>query len=169
MCIRDSGDRLDYLWTLVDRPDGSTATLQNAGTASSEPYVVADKPGLYAIQMQLRDSNGGVSTVANAPSNASVFAKRVNQAPVASSLKINGSSVAGKTDQPFILSASDGAVYLQGTTATYFDPDLDSPLFYTFTITRQPAGSQLTDHSSQDSITATDGTKTAYYLSLIHI
>jgi len=158
-----NGDRLDYLWTLVDRPDGSTATLQNAGTASSEPYVVADKPGLYAIQMQLRDSNGGVSTVANAPSNASVFAKRVNQAPVASSLKINGSSVAGKTDQPFILSASDGAVYLQGTTATYFDPDLDSPLFYTFTITRQPAGSQLTDHSSQDSITATDGTKTAYY------
>lgn len=48
------GDALQYLWTLIYRPAGSTATLSNRFAAN--PFFVADKPGDYVAQLVVRDA-----------------------------------------------------------------------------------------------------------------
>ncbi|KAF1047390.1 PKD domain-containing protein [Xylophilus sp.] len=152
-----NGDKLEYLWTLTDRPDGSTAVLQNAGTASSKASIVADQSGIYTVQLQLRDSAGAVSTVATATSSASVFAKEKNNPPVVAKLSLYGSARLDSepaADQPrILLSDSALAAYL-----TMFDPDQDTPLYYLATPTRQPAGSALSAVSGSYGVDGSGGT-----------
>jgi chitinase len=58
-----------YTWRFLDRPAGSTAALQGAGTVS--PRFLADLEGTYRIELQVESANGltdtdEVSVVANA-------------------------------------------------------------------------------------------------------
>src|SRR5690606_1664053 len=47
------GDLLSFAWTLAARPDGSSATLSNANTAS--PAFVADHAGEYVVTLIVSD------------------------------------------------------------------------------------------------------------------
>lgn len=134
-----NGDRLEYLWTLVDRPDGSNAVLQNAGTASKAPAVLADQPGIYTVLLQLRDSAGLYSYTASSNAYASVLAKAANNPPVIAKLSLyDDMPVEPAADQPRIL--AEGGNFLSATLQA-FDPDQDAPLHYLLSATRQPAGS----------------------------
>jgi hypothetical protein len=53
------GDAITYLWTLTQKPEGSTATLSNS--SSSMPTFVADKNGPYFATLVVTDSRGTVS------------------------------------------------------------------------------------------------------------
>lgn len=47
------GDPLTFRWRLVSKPLNSTASLDNATT--SEPSIIADKPGSYTIELIVND------------------------------------------------------------------------------------------------------------------
>lgn len=53
------GDAITYLWTLTQKPEGSTATLSNS--SSSMPTFVADKNGAYFATLVVTDSRGEAS------------------------------------------------------------------------------------------------------------
>src|SRR5690606_14011791 len=70
-------------WTMLDKPDGSTAKLSNA--AAMNPSFVADKPGPYSFSLVVTDEHGtpssdGVSTL---DTQLSVIVKTRNNAPIA--------------------------------------------------------------------------------------
>lgn len=52
-------NRLSYRWTLVDRPDGSLAALENADKMLAS--FTTDKPGPYRVKLVVTDSNGASS------------------------------------------------------------------------------------------------------------
>lgn len=47
------GDSLTYQWSLTDQPDGSNATLDDAG--SSSPVLVPDRTGIYRFDLEVSD------------------------------------------------------------------------------------------------------------------
>lgn len=53
------GDPITYMWTLTQKPEGSTATLSNA--SGSTPTFVADKNGTYFAMLIVQDSRGAAS------------------------------------------------------------------------------------------------------------
>ena len=135
-----NGDPIRYQWTLVDRPDGSSAVLQNA--TSAQARVVTDKPGVYTARVQVSDPKGAVG-YATVYDTVSAFAKAKNNAPVIAKLSTfsandcNGQEPA--PGQPFILN-SQGLFYLESRVGLQvFDPDQDFPLDFLVTPTRQPA------------------------------
>ncbi|WP_159916582.1 PKD domain-containing protein [Pantoea sp. 18069] len=133
-----NGDRFDYLWELIDRPDGSAAALQNAGTASAKPSVVADQPGIYTVRLKLRDAGGLYSATTSAVAHGTVFAKAENNPPVIAKLSLYGNfPVEPAADQPRILRPLN---FLEPTLQA-FDPDQDTPLYFLVSATKQPAGS----------------------------
>ncbi|VCU68458.1 PKD domain protein [Pigmentiphaga humi] len=71
------GNRLDYAWTLLDRPDGSTAVLNGATTV--RPTLTADKPGYYTAALTVKDSHGFPGTNV---AKVTFKAKSTNYAPV---------------------------------------------------------------------------------------
>lgn len=142
-------DQLSYRWTLIDRPDGSTAVLQNA--TSAQASVVADKPGLYTAFLEVTDSRGAVSPRVGTRTSASVFAKLKNNAPVVAKFWLGANS--GTYDhaapiESLVLTPvthRDDPYHGQSIVrvqvyATIFDPDLDRPLDFLLTATRHPAG-----------------------------
>ena len=60
------GDPLTYSWSFTSMPPASTATL--AGSESVAPTFVADRPGLYVIQLIVHDG-----ALASAPDTVSIF------------------------------------------------------------------------------------------------
>lgn len=56
------GDPLNFSWSFVSLPEGSTANLSDP--AASMPYFVADLPGVYIVQLIVNDG-----TVDSAPDN----------------------------------------------------------------------------------------------------
>jgi hypothetical protein len=108
---------LGYAWTLDSKPSGSTATLNNATTAT--PSFVADKTGSYIVSLIVTDG-GGLSSPAD-----HVTISSQNQAPTAE---------AGDAQLVLV----NGSVALNGNAST--DPDGDA-LTYDWTITYAPAGS----------------------------
>jgi fibro-slime domain-containing protein len=48
-----NGDPLTYTWTLLNQPDGSTASLSNADTMT--PTLVTDQQGSYVVQLVVND------------------------------------------------------------------------------------------------------------------
>ena len=50
------GEQHSWSWGLVQRPEGSLATLNDA--ASRDPSFLADRPGAYAVQLIVTDSTG---------------------------------------------------------------------------------------------------------------
>ncbi|HEU0021682.1 MAG TPA: PKD domain-containing protein, partial [Dehalococcoidia bacterium] len=109
------GDSLTYAWSLITMPEGSTASLTGAATAS--PSFVADLAGTYEAQLVVND---GIED--SAPDTVSIEA---NSAPV---------SAAGD-DQT--VQAGD-TVTLDGSGSTDADGDT---LTYAWTLTTVPEGS----------------------------
>ncbi|MDH0865035.1 PKD domain-containing protein [Mitsuaria sp. GD03876] len=138
------GDPLSYEWTLVDRPDGSAATLQNPAAARSG--VLTDKPGLYRVQLKVSDPKGKFRP-AGQRNFAQGFAKAQNNAPVVANLRLR--PIEATADQPLVIRAvTENGVTRTGVgvsvAASIFDPDLDAPLYYIVTATKFPAGSSFT-------------------------
>lgn len=138
-----NGDQLTYQWTLLDRPDGSTAALQNATAARAS--IVPDKPGVYSAFLRVTDSKGVASAANTAAPYVKVFAKAQNNAPVVANFRLVGYDAVA-INQPFVMYPYDdgtptGRAFSTEFLATVFDPDLDSPLYYILTATRYPAGS----------------------------
>lgn len=150
-------DRLTYQWTLVDKPDGSNAVLQNA--TSEKSRVVADQPGIYTVWLRVTDPLGAANFQGTRlrPSAISVFAKAENNAPVVASAGFATISTPGlvggdygegiAAGQAVALGVDNGASYLSPN-ATFIDPDNDSPLEYLVAVERQPAGSTFKDISA---------------------
>jgi Big-like domain-containing protein/K319-like protein/PKD domain-containing protein len=68
------GDVLRYAWSMLSRPDGSQAALQDPGTPNS--WFLADRPGLYVVQLIVNDGtvDSGPVTITVAATNQSPFA-----------------------------------------------------------------------------------------------
>ena len=102
----DDGDALTYQWSLLNRPAGSTATLNDAAAAT--PTFIADLVGVYIAQLIVDDGQ-----LASVPDTVTVTA--VNQAPVC------GAAFA----EPDALWAPDhsfSTITLQGVTDADNDP-----------------------------------------------
>mgnify|MGYP000420923630 FL=1 len=145
------GNQLSYRWDLVDRPDGSSATLQNATSVS--PSLIPDKAGPYSARLVVTDSHGASSI----PSTiVTVMAKAHNEAPIvrpsAATWAVNqqiGKPAVGTDEQPYVLgqqmpgqgagaNIGDGFTFLSNA----FDADGDN-LYYLWTLTAQPEGSNF--------------------------
>jgi len=110
------GDPLNYRWSLVSRPAGSTATLQNP--TSVNPSFVIDKFGEYLVQLIVND--GFIDSVA-----ATVKISTLNSAPVA---KAGANQTAAVGD----------LITLDGSGSTDVD---GNALTYSWSMTAKPAGS----------------------------
>ena len=136
-------NELTYEWTLIDRPDDSTATLQDATTV--RPSFLADKPGTYTAQLVVIDRPHGIRS---ASSNVSVFAKAQNNAPV---VRPYLAQVYDR-EQPLLISEQSKNTGIWGVGpqnltlwstfrlfANAYDPDGDS-LRYLWTLNATPTG-----------------------------
>lgn len=112
------GDALTFAWALLSAPQGSAATLQNAGSVT--PQLLTDYPGDYVVQLIVSD--GMASSAADL-----VTVSTQNAAPVAN---------AGP-DQTIV---AGQVVTLDGLTS--YDPDGD-PLTYRWTLSSVPSGSTI--------------------------
>lgn len=115
----EDGDAIIYQWTLTSRPQGSSATLADANTAT--PRFIADVNGSYALSLIVTDSLG-------AASSDTVLISFDNLKPVADAGG-NQAVLAGNT------------VLLNGAGST--DANLD-PLTYQWSLITKPTGSQAT-------------------------
>lgn len=70
-------NQLSYQWTLIHKPDGSTATLANP--TSAFPTFTTDAAGPYLVELVVTDSHGFSSD----PKRLQVMAKSRNNLPVA--------------------------------------------------------------------------------------
>lgn len=70
------GDRLTFQWAMIDRPDGSQATLSNANTQM--PTFYADQPGSYSVSLVVTDSHGFSSE----PTALTIMARAKNHVPL---------------------------------------------------------------------------------------
>jgi MYXO-CTERM domain-containing protein len=114
----DDGDGLTYAWTMVERPEGSAAALDDA--AAEQPRFTADMLGVYRLELVVND---GLDD--SAPDEVEVTAVSGNAAPTA---------VAG-ADRVAQIGA---AVPLDGSASS--DPDGD-PLTFTWSFVSRPPGS----------------------------
>lgn len=113
------GDSLSYVWSLTNRPAGSSAVLANQTTVT--PSFVVDRPGSYVAQLIVNDGFG--------PSLAdTVTVTTRNSAPVANA-GLDRSVVAGQ------------AVMLDGIASSDVDGDV---LTFDWSFTARPAGSSAT-------------------------
>jgi hypothetical protein len=114
-----SGLPLTYLWSIVNKPTGSTATLSS--TTAAKPTFVADKAGHYEMHLVVSD------TYFSSPSS-SVNVTAQTPTPVAN---------AG----PNQTVATGSTVHLDGTGST--DPS-GLPLTYQWSIVTKPSGGTAT-------------------------
>lgn len=112
------GDPLSYQWTLIARPEGSTAVLVSATTPTST--FVADIPGTYEARLIVSDG-----TVSSAPDLVTIRTDALNTAPVAN---------AG----PDRAAVRGVEVQLDGTASSDADGD---ELAYIWSFVSRPAGS----------------------------
>jgi len=113
------GDALDFEWTFVTRPAGSTTTLQGASTAQASFLV--DVAGQYVVEVTVCDARGACA----AQPDAVVITAAGNTAPLAAP-GANQEVDAGAT------------VQLDGSGSSDADGDA---LSYAWSLTAMPAGS----------------------------
>jgi len=133
------GDPIDYAWTLVSAPAGSSPALENAGT--STVTLTPDVFGTYVVRLTVDD--GALS------SSDDLSVTVVNHAPVAN---------AG----PDLVSNAGATLALSGAAST--DPDGDS-FTCAWTVVSTPDGSGLAD-AGTCSPTATFSMEGTYVYSL---
>ncbi|MEX0708276.1 MAG: PKD domain-containing protein [Woeseia sp.] len=121
------GDPLTYAWTILSRPAGSNATLDNASITA--PAFVVDQPGDYEVQLIVSD--------ARLDSEADVVViSATNSQPVANA----GPDQAVETGDTVLVDGSGSA-----------DADNDS-LTYEWSIISSPAGSSAGLNASDEAI-----------------
>lgn len=144
-------NRLTYAWTLVDRPDGSAATLTNA--TSAFPSFVADKAGPYTAQLVVTDSHGFSSD----PARLHVLAKAYNNAPIARARMVGNQFDVRQPlaiypiVEPELTQWQPSPPYNASfnLVADAFDPDGDS-VSHLWTMIGEPSGSRLTSPVQRD-------------------
>lgn len=114
------GKPLTYLWTLRNKPTGSTAALSS--NTASLPTFVADKAGVYVAQLVVND--GGKSS---ALAFITITTAEQNAAPVAN---------AGRNQSVRV--SSEDKVELDGSFSSDANRD---PLVYTWKLESIPSGS----------------------------
>jgi len=136
------GDALSFAWTLSDRPDGSTATIEDA--TSAEAFLTPDVPGAYEVRVAVSDGRredeattridvtAGGSPIANAGEDQRVA--------VGSTVNLQGvaSGVTGEAAYAWTLQAPDGSsatLTSRDTRATQFTPDVGGTYRATFEVT----------------------------------
>lgn len=115
------GDTLTYSWSLVEKPEGSTATLSNSTTFN--PTFTADKDGSYVVELIVNDG-----TVDSAADYVVITSSIGNIVPVANA----GDDQSVPTASTVTLNGSDS-----------YDADGDT-LTYSWSITSKPEGSTAT-------------------------
>ncbi|HEV2840732.1 MAG TPA: choice-of-anchor tandem repeat GloVer-containing protein [Chthoniobacterales bacterium] len=113
-----SSSALVYAWSFSSRPSGSTATLEDAGTAT--PIFTADRKGAYVVQLIVTDEDGLSSTADTVAVTSS------NEGPTA----------VATADFTEVL--VDEQVHLDGSAST--DPENDT-LTFVWTLGDVPSGS----------------------------
>ncbi|VCU71821.1 PKD domain protein [Pigmentiphaga humi] len=143
-------NRLAYTWRMVDKPDGSTATIKNADQAQAS--FVTDKPGPYKVALVVTDSWGSSS----ASVALAVFAKSQNSPPEARPYQ----ALPYDREQPLRIAPVLKNVNLFNAlpidmwngfqfTANAFDPDGDR-INYLWTLTGKP--DNYTGHKPSETI-----------------
>ncbi|MCQ6263493.1 PKD domain-containing protein [Alcanivorax sp. MM125-6] len=155
-------DRLEYIWTLFDKPDGSNAgltyedvTLQD-GTVlnNARAGIVPDRPGMYIVMLAVRDSLGAT----NRPSSfqyGRLLVKSENNAPTVNLPGFRSSGVRTNPLYPYWgMDETQPAPTGISTTVLpqVVDPDFDD-LYYLWTLDEQPAGSNLADAYTSENLT----------------
>ncbi|TQV74216.1 fibro-slime domain-containing protein [Exilibacterium tricleocarpae] len=113
------GDPLTYRWSVISRPAGSSAALNDA--AAAMPQFTPDRQGVYIVELIVND---GVYDSAADTVNITVGVAPNNSKPIANA----GPDVAGLVGTPVALNGSGSR-----------DPDGDS-LSYRWTLISAPAG-----------------------------
>lgn len=139
-------NKLSYAWTLSDRPDGSTATLQGANTVN--PTFVADKQGPYTATLKVTDEHGFPAAVV---SSVTVLAKPRNSTPL---LRVS-TNIPYSKEQPLVIGRWAETDYSFPVAEVHqwrwnslvtltdaYDPDGDT-LTYLWALTKEPQGSRL--------------------------
>jgi RHS repeat-associated protein len=85
------GDAIDYVWSLLAKPDGSETDLQEADSIT--PLLTPDVPGLYVSQLKVTDPDQASSTDTQV---VTALAPPVNHSPVIDSEPVT-SVVAGQS------------------------------------------------------------------------
>ncbi|TQV82812.1 PKD domain-containing protein [Aliikangiella coralliicola] len=114
------GDSLTYKWSMVSKPAGSNALLNNSESVKAS--LIADVAGSYTVQLIVND--GELDSV---PDSAIATIEAKNQKPVANA----GIDLTGAVGDTITLDGSRSS-----------DPDGD-PLTYRWTMTSSPAGSSV--------------------------
>lgn len=110
------GDGLKYSFLLITRPTGSAATLAKASTVS--PAFVADKPGIYVVQLTVNDG-------------------KINSVPVAVTITTQNTQPVANPGANQTVGAG-ALVELNGAASTDVDGDA---LTYKWSLISVPAGS----------------------------
>ncbi len=139
-------DALRYEWTLLSRPAGSQARIDN--TVEALTSFTADVAGTYTVTLKVHDGQLSSSTV-----TATITAAAANLAPMAS-LRIPASAAVGQS------------ITLDGSQSS--DPNGD-PLTYFWSLTAKPAGSAATvpSQTSSHSLAFTPDAAGSYTVSLV--
>ncbi len=149
------GKPLTYLWTLRNKPTGSTATLSS--NTAPLPTFVADKPGVYVAQLVvndgLKDSALAFVTVTTAEQNAAPVANAGSHQSVSvnTTVTLDGSFSSDANRDPLVYTWKLESVP-NGSTATLSSASAARPTF-----TADKAGSYLA------SLSVSDGTLTSNF------
>ncbi|WP_144392703.1 PKD domain-containing protein [Pleionea sediminis] len=114
------GDSLNYSWSLITKPDGSSASITNASSVNAS--ITADIEGQYSVQLIVNDGE-----LSSQPDTASISVIRPNEKPVANAGIDQNAQV------------SD-VITLDGSRSS--DPEGD-PLTYSWVLTSTPSGSSI--------------------------
>ncbi len=127
----------NYLWTIVSKPLGSTATLSSATAAT--PTLVPDVAGgTYQLSVQVIDTLGNKSPTAFVSVNVSACGA---QAPVISSLTAPSSVYTSTTRPLSVLASSPDNQNSNPSAGNYCPPRFAKTLSYHWSIASAPAGS----------------------------
>mgnify|MGYP003513758545 FL=1 len=149
------GKPLTYLWTLRNKPTGSTAVLSS--NTAPLPTFVADKPGVYVAQLVvndgLKDSALAFVTVTTAEQNATPVANAGSHQSVSvnTTVTLDGSFSSDANRDPLVYTWKLESVP-NGSTATLSSASAARPTF-----TADKAGSYLA------SLSVSDGTLTSNF------
>lgn len=136
------GDTLTYLWSILSRPAGGTATLSS--TSAQNPSLVPDAEGAWVIRLRVTDTSGA-------------YSERQIQVNVGTSAPV---AMIDRTRLTVVAGTMTGA-----TAALSYDEDGDA-LTYSWALDSQPASSSATLASTTPAMTFTPDIPGVYVVSV---